>query len=109
VFALEREAASVIAAGGGIVKRAANLESLKKNGIIVFIDRSVKDITGDIDASTRPLLVKGTDRLVQLYAERYDLYRKYSDFAIKNEGKIMEAVENISNILIQGQLGGDSN
>jgi shikimate kinase len=95
VLALEKEEASVIATGGGTVKRASNIESLKKNGIIVYIDRSVRDIKADIDASTRPLLSNGTDRLVQLYAERHDLYRKYSNFTIKNEGEIAETVKNI--------------
>lgn len=98
VLALEKEKASVIATGGGIIKRASNMASLKKNGIIVYVDRPVRDIAGDIDASTRPLLADGTDRLIQLYAERDDLYKKYSDFIIKNEGEITEVVENIINI-----------
>ncbi|HYE81235.1 MAG TPA: shikimate kinase [Clostridia bacterium] len=99
VLVLEKEESSVIAAGGGIVKRASNMESLKKNGMIVFIDRSVKDIAADIDATTRPLLANGTGRLAELYAERYGLYKKYSDFIVANEGKMMEVVENIKKII----------
>ncbi len=100
VLALEKEETSIIATGGGTVKRASNMESLKKNGIIFYIDRSVSDITGDIDASTRPLLAGGADRLVQLYAERHDLYKRYSDFTVKNEGEITEVVENIIDIFL---------
>jgi len=99
VLMMEKEEASVISTGGGIVKRAINMESLKKNGIIIFIDRNVNDIMNDLDASTRPLLAGGADRLIQLHAERYDLYKKYSNFTFKNEGKINEVVENICNIV----------
>lgn len=99
VFALEKEKASVITTGGGIVKNAPNMESLHRNGTIVYIDRSIEDIAGDIDISTRPLLAKGADQLAQLHAERHDLYKKYSDFTVKNEGTIEQILENIISIL----------
>ena len=95
VLDLEEEEASVIATGGGVVKRASNMDSLKKNGIIVYIDRSIKDIAIDIDIRTRPLLANSIERLTELYFERHDLYRRYSDLTVKNEGKITEVVENI--------------
>jgi len=101
VLAMEKEEASVISTGGGIVKRASNMESLKKNGIIIFVDRSINDIMNDIDASTRPLLADGADRLIKLHAERYALYSKYSDFTFVNKGKINEIVENICNEMIR--------
>lgn len=95
VQSLENEDSSVIAAGGGVVKRASNMDSLRKNGIVIYIDRSIKDILMDIDISTRPLLAGGRERLEQLYRERCFLYRKYSDFTVTNKGKITETVENI--------------
>lgn len=109
VLALEKEEALIISTGGGTVKRVRNMESLKKNGIVVYIDRPIKNITGDIDASTRPLLSKGTDRLVQLYAERHDLYKKYSDFTVKNEGEIAEVVENIIKLISNGGISHENN
>lgn len=99
ITALEEENASIIATGGGVVKKESNMESLRKNGIIIYVDRSIEDIAADIDTSTRPLLAMGTDRLVQLYAERDCLYRKYSDFAIKSKDKIEDAVEGIIALL----------
>lgn len=105
VLALEKEEASVIATGGGAIKRALNMESLKKNGIIVYVDRSIEDIAGDIDISARPLLAGGVGRLAQLHAERDDLYKKYSDFLVNNEGETAEIVENIINIFIKISTG----
>ncbi len=98
VLALENVKASVITTGGGIVKNASNMESLRKNGIIIYIDRSIEDISGDIDISTRPLLADGGDRLVQLYNERHELYRKYSDFTVENKGTLAATAEKIINI-----------
>jgi len=108
VLALEKKEACVIATGGGIIKRVSNMESLKKNGIIVYIDRPIEDIAGDIDISTRPLLADGVGQLIKLYAERDSLYKKYSDFIVKNEGEVAELVENIINIFIKISAGRSS-
>lgn len=99
VLALENEKALVIATGGGVVKRAQNMASLKKNGIIIYIDRPLEEIAGDIDAGTRPLLAGGTGKLAQLHAERDGLYRLYSDIIIRNEGEITKVTEKIINTL----------
>lgn len=104
--ALEDVKASVITTGGGIVKNTSNMESLRKNGIIIFLDRSIEDIAGDVDTSTRPLLAEGTAQLAKLYTERYDLYRKYSDYTVKNTGEIVGVVENIKRIIEKDTIGG---
>ncbi|MEA4846433.1 MAG: shikimate kinase [Clostridiaceae bacterium] len=101
VLALEKGEALVISTGGGIVKRAPNMESLKKNGIIIFIDRNVSEIMSDIDISTRPMLAGGADRLIQLYNERYPLYKKYSDGIIENKGKMDDIVGNICKTVLR--------
>jgi shikimate kinase len=106
IYALENERASVITTGGGIIKNASNMESLHKHGIIVYIDRNIKDIANDININTRPLLAKGTQQLAQLYAERHGLYVKYSDFTVKNEGQITEVMKNIIKLLNEKTLGG---
>ena len=101
VLALEKEKALVISTGGGVVKRAVNMKSLKKNGIIIFIDRDISDIMNDIDTSTRPLLAGGRDRLLQMHAERYDLYKEYSDFTVYNGSKAADVVEDIRRKLME--------
>lgn len=74
---------AVIASGGGIVTEAENLE-IMKGGTVVFIDRPLECIEGNIDTSGRPLLSSG-DRLRKLYDERYDIYRRVCDIRIVND------------------------
>ncbi len=95
VLDLEGKEGIIIAAGGGVVKRAVNMASLRKNGIIVYIDRCIRDISADIDISKRPLLAKDVEQLAELYFERCGLYRQYSDLIVKNEGSICETAGKI--------------
>ena len=86
----------VISTGGGVVKRQENIEILKKNCTIVFIDRSVEDIGSDIDHESRPLLADNyRDRLLQLYSERYELYKNSCDFIVKNDSSIDNVVKKL--------------
>ena len=89
----------IISSGGGVVKLSSNMELLRKNGIIIFINRTVDDIISDIEIEGRPLLKNGKERLYKLYAERIELYRKYCDYEIKNRGCIDEVVNEILDII----------
>ena len=83
----------VIAAGGGVVKRSENIEVLKNGGIIVFIDRLPEKIVQDIDTESRPLLAAGRQKVFDLYAERIELYRRYHDHIIDNNGEREAALQ----------------
>lgn len=84
---------AVISTGGGIIKKSYNIELLKKNGIIYFIDRPVGNIAADIEVSKRPLLSDGKDRLFEIFNDRYDQYIKYCDVIIKNDKDIQTVVD----------------
>ncbi len=73
----------VIATGGGIILREENMKALAENGVIVFLDRPVKDILGE-DLSGRPLLKDDSDRIYNLYNERIKLYNKYGMYKIES-------------------------
>lgn len=76
----------VISSGGGIVELFSNIKEAKnKKAFIIFIDRPLDLIMGDIDTSERPLLKDGADRLHSLYASRYDKYSLAADTIIKND------------------------
>ena len=45
----------IISTGGGVIKRKKNIENLKKNGIVIFLDREPGEIAKE-DHSLRPLL-----------------------------------------------------
>lgn len=85
----------VIATGGGVVKNPSNMEALKSTGIVVFIDRPLEDIAGDVEIAKRPLLKDGVQKLYPLYNERYKLYIEYSDLHVFNDKKIEDVVDKI--------------
>ena len=89
----------VIATGGGVVKRPENMERLKANGIVIFIDRSPELICADVDIASRPLLAAGRQRIFDLYKERSELYQKYKDFIVGNNGEPEAVALEILNIL----------
>ena len=91
---------TIIASGGGVVKREKNIEILKKSCTILFIDRPVERIINDVDINSRPLLKDGKERLYNLYDERYELYKKAADIQILNKGYLRDTIDIIINIRI---------
>lgn len=87
----------VISSGGGVVKRKENIECFEENAIIIFIDRPVEDIIKDVDTNSRPLLKDGRTKLYNLYSERYNLYKDYSQYRISNN----KDIEKVINYIIQ--------
>lgn len=81
----------IISTGGGVIKRQVNLERLKKNGVVVFIDRDVNLL---MPASDRPLSSNLND-LKKLYNERYEIYKIAADIVVKNNAKINDVITKI--------------
>lgn len=90
---------TIIASGGGVVTREKNIEILKTNCTILFIDRPVERIINDVDINSRPLLKEGKERLYNLYDERYELYKKAADIRILNKGYLRDTIDMIVDIL----------
>ena len=95
IEALAKRESLVIATGGGVVKRAVNIERLKKTGIIYFIDRRPEDIAGDVEVSPRPLLAEGSGKVYTLYHERIALYRQAADEIIENTGSLESVLQRL--------------
>lgn len=90
---LSKKKRCLISSGGGVVKRKENIEILKENFILVFIDRPLEEIANDIQVSTRPLLKDGKEKLYALYDERYDLYKNAADIIIVNDKYIKDTID----------------
>ena len=90
---------SIISSGGGVVKRYINIEYLKRESIVIFIDRPLIQILNDIDVKKRTLLANGKEVLYKLYDERYGLYKKYCDYRIKNIGSLEEVIDKMLKII----------
>ena len=86
----------VIATGGGVVTREENLDLLRQNGRIVYIKRSLEDLSSD----GRP--ISAANRIEDLFRQRKDAYESWSDFEIENTG-IEETASNIAKMLGYGR------
>lgn len=86
----------IISTGGGVVKRQENINYLKKNGIIFYLDRPIESIVNDVDTSGRPLLKDGAEKLYALDQERRSLYLNACDVHILNN----KTLDEISDLII---------
>ncbi len=96
---INREMASVtstvIATGGGVVIREENMEALKKNGLIVWLQRDFDKIDTGND---RPLL-KDPQAWGRLYQQRKALYEAYCDVTVENNGTFKSAVDRLTAVM----------
>lgn len=90
VAQLAQTGGKIIATGGGVVLNGENIRELKKNGVIVFLDRAPENLVATDD---RPLSSK-KEALDRLYAERYGLYTAAAEIRIDaNTTPELEAAE----------------
>lgn len=80
----------VISTGGGAILNSENIENLKANSRIYFLDRPLDML---ITTSDRPLSSNRVD-LEKRYKERYELYKSSADVIIDG-GKTVEEVAKI--------------
>lgn len=92
---LSEEDNIIISTGGGIVKNKLNMDIAKKNGVVIFINRSVDDIASDVKIAHRPLLANGAEALYKLYEERISLYKAYADAEVKNDTDAAEVSKRV--------------
>ena len=91
----------IISCGGGVIKRKENIDYLRRNSLIIFIDRKLELLQ---TTSSRPLSSNKSD-LEKLYNERYNIYLNSCDYVIENNEEIEKTInkilevyyENISN------------
>ena len=76
----------VIATGGGVILRQENLTALRRNGILVFLDRSPEKLL----ASLARALSADRVALRRRYEERYARYCAAADLHIDGDGSVEE-------------------
>lgn len=79
---LKTVTSSIIATGGGSLMRKTNLDGLKANGHLIFLDRPIKELR---ISSNRPL-AKSHDDLKRMYENRIATYKK-ADTIINATGR----------------------
>lgn len=84
---------SIIATGGSAVYSHAAISHLKSNGIAVFLNVDHTELEARIhNFETRGLAKRPDQNLNDLFRERLDLYKKYSDVTIDCKGLTQEEV-----------------
>lgn len=79
---------TVIATGGGVILDEKNVLALKRNGVIVYLDRKIDNL---IATDSRPLS-SNDDDLKKLYAKRKPLYEKYAEITIDDNDDVATVV-----------------
>ncbi len=67
----------IIATGGGAVLREENRDSLRQNGIIIYLRRGVEELSGE----GRPLS-KSPEAIKKLYDERHSIYESLAGYTV---------------------------
>jgi len=83
IIEVSKERRQAISTGGGAILDKKNIEYLKQNGIIIFLDVSLSMLK-TFNPKNRPLL-KDKRNIEKLYNERYSLYKKYADIIITKD------------------------
>ncbi len=81
----------IISTGGGVILKPENVEHLKMNGDIYFINRSLENLMPTQD---RPV-ASSMQKLSELYKIRFPIYSKVSDFVINADDTPFNVVKKI--------------
>lgn len=73
-----------ISTGGGVVLNKENIDFLKQNGIVIFLDMPLEDLK-KCNPKNRPLL-KDPKNIDILFNKRYNLYNAYCDKRVLKRG-----------------------
>lgn len=83
---LGKQSALILATGGGCVTQARNYPLLHQNGNLFWLQRDLRLLPTD----GRPLSQRNSP--AELYAAREDLYRRFADYTIDNNGGTEQTV-----------------
>lgn len=87
------ESGVILATGGGAILREENVRALKRNGLLIFIDRPLEKLAATAD---RPFSAN-PEALKQRFEERYEIYCKIADVHLDGSGIIEEVAQAILN------------
>ena len=88
---LVKDAGLVVSTGGGAVLKKENVRAIKRNSIVVFVDRPLDMLVVIDDRS----LSSSVDKVKKLYEQRYDIYKSVADEIVDGSGDIDEVANQI--------------
>jgi shikimate dehydrogenase len=93
---LSLKQSAVIATGGGAVLNKRNVDLLKENGLLVFIDRPLEKL---ITTDDRPLS-SNRELLTKRYNERYDIYCSLADIIVNSDCDLEENIGRVKEVFL---------
>ncbi|MFZ5968696.1 MAG: chorismate mutase [Bacillota bacterium] len=85
----------IFCSGGGIVLNHKNVENLKRNGIVIWLQASPEEIYSRISQeNTRPLLKDSmtVEKIQEMLGKREGLYEAAADITVCTDGKTVEEI-----------------
>lgn len=79
---VSKKSGIIISTGGGAILKEKNVDCLKQNGIIYFLDRPISQLVATPDRPTADT----NEKIIQRFEERYPIYISCSDERVKIEG-----------------------
>lgn len=83
---LAKESGLIVSTGGGAVLNPENVKNLKKNGICIFLNRSLDKL---ITTDDRPLS-SDKEKLTKMFEVRYPIYIAAADINLPGDGTVEE-------------------
>ena len=95
----------LIDAGGGVITREANIENLRRNGLVVLLEATVEDIVARIGSDTQRPSLTGTksftEEVEEVLQQRRPLYEKAAHHCVNtSELSVEEAVDRIAQLFV---------
>ena len=78
---IARESGQIISTGGGVVTQKANMQLLRQNSLLIWLDRPLEQLA---ISKARPLSPTA-EANARLFQQRAPLYAKYADWRVDNE------------------------
>ncbi len=83
----------IISTGGGMIKNPTAMSRLRRNGVVVFLDKDYRKIMAS-DIRNRPLIQSPAD-VERLALERHPIYERYADVKVEITGRHEETTKEI--------------
>lgn len=93
---------TVIATGGSVVYSPAGMTALKQDGITVFLQVPLPELTRRVrDMDTRGMVIYPGESFEELYHRRQALYRRWADYTVAAGGSSVEELARRIEVLIE--------
>ena len=99
---LTRRKPAIISTGGSLVMNPVNRHILRSWGRIVWIDRPLEEILGDIKLDRRPdLRDGGLEEVERAYRQQEPVYRSLADVTVRNNQGYHMAVYTLIRLVLE--------